>query len=306
MCLSISSSKRIICNAGCENFGWSPASPCGFRSGPEFRVDAEPTIVPVRIVFGATPSHLFEKTALFSIASAVGTPLRLATSTATRSRLQMARVCVEVDLEKELPKRVRISRSQGTKDGGFWQSISYDNLPAYCSACSRQGHKREDCKIKPMSGPGLEGISAKKHTKPRDVNKTTTPPLEGQQQYREEQPVVNTLLSSPEAHKSLKQKEPVSARHEDDGIQEIVEIQSNTLMETEEERNVVEEPRQLVIRESDEKERQQLVRREDRRDSMQLQEPKEMGWTSVSEKGKEIVVRNKVNAKCSKGEIKKP
>ncbi|KAG0451074.1 hypothetical protein HPP92_026420 [Vanilla planifolia] len=75
-------------------------------------------------------------------------------------------------------------------------------------------------------------------------------------------------------------------------------------METEEERNVVEEPRQLVIRESYEEERQQLVRREDRRDSMQLQEPKEMGWTSVSEKGKEIVVREQGQCSVAKEKSK--
>ena len=48
---------------------------------------------------------------------------------------------MEINLQRSLPKRVWI----GQGESGFWQPISYDTLPLYCTNCSRLGHAVGNC-----------------------------------------------------------------------------------------------------------------------------------------------------------------
>ncbi|RAL55041.1 hypothetical protein DM860_018103 [Cuscuta australis] len=54
------------------------------------------------------PLHLFEPNALFSIANLVGLPLQMDSATVNLTRPSVARVCVELDLTKDMPKPVWI------------------------------------------------------------------------------------------------------------------------------------------------------------------------------------------------------
>lgn len=56
------------------------------------------------------------KEALFSIASAIGKPLRIDQATASLTRQSVARVLVEYDVTEPLLLRIRI----GVGDFGFW------------------------------------------------------------------------------------------------------------------------------------------------------------------------------------------
>lgn len=55
--------------------------------------------------FEVLPIHFFDKTALFSIASTVGFPLKIDTSTSTLARPNITRVCADLDLGQSLPNR---------------------------------------------------------------------------------------------------------------------------------------------------------------------------------------------------------
>ncbi|KAG0498501.1 hypothetical protein HPP92_003192 [Vanilla planifolia] len=83
---------------------------------------------------------------LFSMAAVIGTPLKIDTATAAVSWPHIAKVCVELDLTKEHPSRIRISEQTGVESGGYWQSVSYDNKPLYCPLCLTIGHGREGCR----------------------------------------------------------------------------------------------------------------------------------------------------------------
>ncbi|XP_027184115.1 uncharacterized protein LOC113782422 [Coffea eugenioides] len=110
-----------------------------------FHVDRESS--PVLVWFGLPklPVHLFEKQCLFQIVSCLGRPLFIDSATAAMTRPSVARVCIEVDLLKELPPRVWIQVGEGH---GFWQPLIPENLPKYYGHCYRQGHYQSECRIK--------------------------------------------------------------------------------------------------------------------------------------------------------------
>ncbi|CAI9099308.1 OLC1v1036103C1 [Oldenlandia corymbosa var. corymbosa] len=58
------------------------------------------------------------------------------------SRPSIARVCVEVNLLHEPPKRIRL----GTSENSYFQSITYENLPDYCLECRKIDHAAPDCR----------------------------------------------------------------------------------------------------------------------------------------------------------------
>ncbi|KAL6578123.1 hypothetical protein OROMI_010451 [Orobanche minor] len=86
---------------------------------PDFDPLVEASFAPVWVKFPYLPIHLFDKQSLFQIASALGKPLRIDSSTAELTRAYTPRVCVEMD---------------------------YENIPAYCSICKHLGHAFKDCK----------------------------------------------------------------------------------------------------------------------------------------------------------------
>ena len=79
----------------------------------------------------------------FSIAQLIAKPLKIDGSTASLTRPNVARVCVELDLLLEHPYGIWI----GVGEKGFCQTVEYENMPLYCSHCSRQGHNRDGCLI---------------------------------------------------------------------------------------------------------------------------------------------------------------
>lgn len=88
---------------------------------------------------------------LFSLASAVGHPLKLDEPTSTLSRPSVARVCVEVYLLKDLQKRVWI----GVDDSDFYQTVTYDDSPAYCVNCKKISHSSSQCRKQAQNQPVL-------------------------------------------------------------------------------------------------------------------------------------------------------
>ncbi|VFQ64013.1 unnamed protein product [Cuscuta campestris] len=88
------------------------------------------------------PIHLFDSLALYSIGNLLGKPLKTDSATATLSRPSVARICVEIDTSKDLPRCVWIHLGELT----FLQPITYEDLPDYCPSFKSLGHK--NCKKK--------------------------------------------------------------------------------------------------------------------------------------------------------------
>src|SRR4051812_26103252 len=114
-----------------------------FRWSPEFRLDAESSIVPVWISLPNLPLFLCNKNDLFSIGSLLGKPLTQDNATSEVSRPSVVRICAEIDLLSELPARVWVDCEDY---GGFWQDVVYEKLPLYCNHCKRLGHDEFTCK----------------------------------------------------------------------------------------------------------------------------------------------------------------
>ncbi|KAG5576250.1 hypothetical protein H5410_056384 [Solanum commersonii] len=80
---------------------------------------------------------------------AVGKPLVIDKATNSQTGPSCARVKVEVDLLKELPKRIQINcieEKTGTVRSK-WKKIQYDYLPKYFTHCNIQGHDLQGCWI---------------------------------------------------------------------------------------------------------------------------------------------------------------
>ena len=65
----------------------------GFKWSPDFRSNVESQIVPLWISLPYLPVHFYDKSCLFSIAKAIGTPLKIDEPTASLTRPSVARVC---------------------------------------------------------------------------------------------------------------------------------------------------------------------------------------------------------------------
>lgn len=77
-----------------------------FKWTVDFQVLAEPSIILAWIGLEGLPIHYFNKSSLFSIASAIGQSLKIDEPTACINSPSIARVFVEIDLVKLLPSRV--------------------------------------------------------------------------------------------------------------------------------------------------------------------------------------------------------
>src|SRR4051812_9337647 len=115
-----------------------------FKWTPDFKLDVESSIAPVWISFPNLPLFLFNRPALFNIASLLGKPLTLDTPTADLSCPNVARVCVEVDLLKRLHTRIWLDCEEVD---GFWKEVIYEKLPQYCKHCRRIGHDVNTCML---------------------------------------------------------------------------------------------------------------------------------------------------------------
>ncbi|VFQ85169.1 unnamed protein product [Cuscuta campestris] len=146
----------------------------GARWTPDYDAETESPLIPVWVGLEGLPIHLFDSAALYSIANLIGRPLRTDSATRNLTRPSVARVCVELDLSKEIPKAIWIHLGKLSS----FQPIYYEDLPAFCSGCKQLGHT--NCK---------EGVRSSRWTR-RDTSKTN---LKAQ------------VLSQPRASKPLQQ-----------------------------------------------------------------------------------------------------
>lgn len=79
-----------------------------FKWTTDFRPKKETSIVPLWVFLLGLSIHLFHKTTIFSTWNLIGKPWTIDTRTDSLSRLSLARISVEIDIAKPIPKRIWI------------------------------------------------------------------------------------------------------------------------------------------------------------------------------------------------------
>lgn len=112
----------------------------------DFSRDSLPTArFPLWIVLHGVPMGLFSHEGLARIASAVGVPLYLDKSSELRRRLDIAKVCVEVERDAPLPASIEVN-IEGV--GMMPIAVDYPWRPETCSGCKGFGHNISHCNAK--------------------------------------------------------------------------------------------------------------------------------------------------------------
>ncbi|XP_074294064.1 uncharacterized protein LOC141621456 [Silene latifolia] len=106
--------------------------------------DLNVTHVPVWVLLPGLDPCFWSQTALSKVASVVGNPICADEHTTNKSKLAFARILVDVDLSKELPKAVQLSTPFR---GDVLQKIVYEWLPYFCTKCKKIGHTNDRCGI---------------------------------------------------------------------------------------------------------------------------------------------------------------
>ncbi|KAL2225814.1 UNVERIFIED_CONTAM: hypothetical protein Sindi_1940100 [Sesamum indicum] len=112
-----------------------------FKWTPTFTPSQESSIVPGWVSFPELPAYLFRKEVLFTVASMIGTPLRIDDATLNQSKLSKARACIELDLLKPRLEDFQIQICGTT----IVQRIEYEDIPNFCSLCKHVGHRDSEC-----------------------------------------------------------------------------------------------------------------------------------------------------------------
>ncbi|KAJ4875454.1 hypothetical protein Rs2_40472 [Raphanus sativus] len=111
---------------------------------PEFTPEEAPittAVIPVEL--RNVPYLLFNKESLSRIATAVGKPVSLAPETERKENFQVAKLYVNVDLTKALPRTIISGFSNGQENE---ISVSYPWLPLKCDGCGKYGHQKDKCR----------------------------------------------------------------------------------------------------------------------------------------------------------------
>ena len=81
------------------------------------------------------PIEYYDHDMLLKIGKVVGPVLRIDSNTAIGARGRFARLCVQVNLDKPLIKRVHRGKNV--------MSIQYEGINSLCFSCGSVGHKKE-------------------------------------------------------------------------------------------------------------------------------------------------------------------
>ena len=84
------------------------------------------------------------KSELSKNSSLIGIPLYMDHSTATRTRIAFARICIDVNVDSPLPDEVFITYNDKT----IVQRVEYAWRPSPCTKCSTFSHSDKACPLK--------------------------------------------------------------------------------------------------------------------------------------------------------------
>ncbi|KAI0516109.1 hypothetical protein KFK09_008781 [Dendrobium nobile] len=98
---------------------------------------------PVWILMPCLPLHCWDEQNISRIASMIGVPLYLDGNSFKWGKREYAKVCVRIDLDKNLPKGVWIEG----KHGRSFQNVEYEKISSLCYHCGKIGHLKNACPL---------------------------------------------------------------------------------------------------------------------------------------------------------------
>ncbi|XP_070035466.1 uncharacterized protein [Nicotiana tomentosiformis] len=93
--------------------------------------------IPQWVSFPNLPLNYWGKITLSRIASGLGCPIYADDCISSTTRISYARVLIEMDISKELPKCIIVQDPPGKE---FEHVVEYDWVPQYCHKCLMVGH----------------------------------------------------------------------------------------------------------------------------------------------------------------------
>lgn len=100
--------------------------------------------MPLWVDLSNVPGYLYSNKGLSFLSRTAGKFVKLHPNTEKCIRLDVARVLVEVDLEKPLPHQICF---RGRDDQMVTVQVSYPWLPPACARCAKWGHNEKDCQV---------------------------------------------------------------------------------------------------------------------------------------------------------------
>ena len=151
---------------------WEP----GMRS-----LEFDMTKLPLWIHLGNIPLELFTQTGISYIASALGNPLYMDRFTANQQRLAFAKVCIEVEASRDIPRSIEVQ----LKDGSIGLvHVEIPWMPTKCVQCGIFGHGDKTCPKK---------LQPRKAWVPKVVEKKNEDPLENKNMQQQGLEKVETI-----------------------------------------------------------------------------------------------------------------
>lgn len=125
--------------------------------------------MPIWVNYPNLPLNCWSMDLLSRISSYLGIPLYVDECTTKVDRISFARVLIEMDVARELPKKIKVKDPNGRT---FEQSVQYEWVPEYCSKCMQIGHKMPGKGgTKTKSRPKASGQMVQKKTNDGQLDK---------------------------------------------------------------------------------------------------------------------------------------
>jgi len=107
-------------------------------------------VAPVWIRMFSLPSEFWDLETLQDIGNSLGEFVKVSEQTKLQRYISYARICVYMDLSKELPEAIRLN----WEDEEWIQPLDYEQLPFRCRLCHDYGHLGRNCPKNPLRNPG--------------------------------------------------------------------------------------------------------------------------------------------------------
>ncbi|PKI32709.1 hypothetical protein CRG98_046883 [Punica granatum] len=126
--------------------------------------------MPIWVQLRKIPLQYFHPKGISYLVSAIGKPLYMDRATALRSRLDYAKVCIEVEVEKEIPEFLTVDLGDN-----YTVNVLVDVpwLPEKCDRCKAFGHRCNNAAERPleaglMTPNALESTESAETSSPQD------------------------------------------------------------------------------------------------------------------------------------------
>ncbi|XP_039035301.1 uncharacterized protein LOC120171707 [Hibiscus syriacus] len=127
--------------------------------------------IPVWVHLYNVPLELFSRTDLSYIVSAIGVPLSMDSVTTSKSRLEYAKICIEIRFNDEIPKYIDVVLKEGHSTS---IQVEIPWLPPSCKNYKVFGHTDKGCLQKPNSAPPVIQVWKKKGETKSNIGSSTT------------------------------------------------------------------------------------------------------------------------------------